>query len=146
MENAPVFPIGVVSELLNVHPETIRVWERQGIIKPQRRSGKRFYSELDMERLQFIQRLIVEEGLNLPAIRHYLQLYPCWQSGGCPACMHRSEVATCTKPCWKEEGTYCQAYGNEITCANCEFRNESKEHKAQQTSLDSDQSINATNQ
>jgi len=51
MKNLPAFPIGVVSELLNVHPETVRVWEKYGVVKPQRRSGKRFYSETDLERL-----------------------------------------------------------------------------------------------
>ena len=65
MNNLAVFPIGVVSELLGVHPETVRVWERYGVIKPKRRSGKRFYSETDMKRLQFIQKLIAED-LNLP--------------------------------------------------------------------------------
>jgi len=130
MKNLAVFPIGVVSELLNVHPETIRVWERHEVVKPQRRSGKRFYSETDLKRLRFIKRLIAEE-LNLPAIRHYLRLYPCWRLDSCPACMHRSELAVCAKPCWKEEGTYCQVYGGEDACSNCEFRKESKEYKAQ---------------
>ena len=128
MKDLPVYPIGVISELLNVHPETIRVWERYDVIKPQRRSGKRFYSENDLKRLRFIKRLIAEE-LNLPAIRYYLRLYPCWQQDGCPACMHRSEIAVCAKPCWKEEGTYCQAYANEDTCTNCEFCEKSKVQK-----------------
>ena len=123
MQNRPVYTIGVVSELLNLHPETIRVWERYGVIKPQRRSGKRFYSENDLKRLRFIKRLIAEE-LNLPAIRYYLHLYPCWQQNGCPSCMHRSELAVCAKPCWKEEGAYCQAYGTEDACSKCEFRAE----------------------
>jgi DNA-binding transcriptional MerR regulator len=127
MENRPVYSIGVVSELINVHPETIRVWERYGVIKPQRRSGKRFYSETDLKRLRFIKRLITEE-LNLPAICHYLRLYPCWQLDGCPACMHRSELAVCAKPCWKEENTYCQAYASEDSCSKCEFRRELKDH------------------
>ena len=125
MKDLPLYTIGVVSELLNVHPETLRVWERYGVVKPQRKSGRRFYSETDLKRLQFIRRLMVEE-LNLPAIRHYLRLYPCWQSNGCLACMHRSELAVCAKPCWKEEGAYCQAYGTEDTCSSCEFRIESK--------------------
>jgi len=124
MKNLPAFPISIVSELLNVHPETVRVWERYGVVKPQRRSGKRFYSELDLKRLRFIKKLITEE-LNLPAIRYYLQLYPCWQLDGCPACMHISSIATCAKPCWKEEGTYCQVYGDENTCLTCEFHRKS---------------------
>jgi len=98
----PVYTIGIVSELISVHPETIRVWERNGVIHPGRRSGRRFYSESDLARLRFVQRL-TGEGLNLPAIRHYLKLYPCWHMDGCPHCMHRSEDASCTKPCWKEE-------------------------------------------
>ena len=125
MSELPLFPIGVVSELLHVHPETIRVWERNGVIKPQRRSGRRFYSETDLKRLRFIQKLMTKE-LNLPAIRYYLRLYPCWQLDGCPACMHRSELTTCGKPCWKEEGTYCLVNGNEDTCSKCVFRREPK--------------------
>lgn len=127
MQNRPVYTIGVVSELLNVHPETVRVWERYGVVKPQRRSGKRFYSETDLKRLRFVQRLI-DEALNLPAIRHYLQLYPCWQLDGCPACMHRSELV-CAKPCWKHEGSYCEVSGNEDACLNCEFHKQQEQDR-----------------
>ena len=126
MNSTPVFPISIVSESLHVHPETLRVWERYGIIKPQRRSGKRFYSETDLRRLQFIKKLI-EEKLNLPAIRHYLQLYPCWQMEDCPSCMRVSKFVVCAKPCWREEGAYCQVYGNKETCLECEFQ---KQHVA----------------
>ncbi len=129
MQNRPLYSIGVVSELLDVHPETIRVWERYGVVEPSRRSGKRFYSDNDLKRLQFIQ-MLTAEGLNLPAVCHYLRLYPCWQMDGCPGCMHPSKVAACAKPCWKEEGTYCQAYGNENTCLTCEFRKESDQQGA----------------
>ena len=120
MQNRPVYPIGIVSELLIVHPETIRVWERSGVITPKRRSGRRYYSETDLKRLRFIQRLITED-LNIPAIRHYLKLYPCWQLDGCLACMHSSNLAMCAKPCWQEEGRSCQVYGSEDACLSCEF-------------------------
>lgn len=119
--NRPLYPIGVIAELLNVHPETIRIWERYGVVNPGRRSGKRYYSENDLKRLRFIQHLI-EEGLNLPAIRHYLKLYPCWAMEGCPGCMQQSQRIGCAKLCWKEEGTYCQVSGNEDMCATCKFR------------------------
>jgi len=120
LENRPLYPISVVSELLNVHPETIRVWERYGIIKPQRRSGKRFYSDMDLKRLRFIQKMIAEQ-LNLPAIRHYLQLYPCWYIDYCPSCMRVSKNVSCAKPCWKEQGLFCQVYGNEGLCLECKL-------------------------
>lgn len=123
--NRPVYPIGVVAELLNVHPETIRTWERAGVVRPpQRRSGKRFYSDEDLQRLRFIQGL-VEGGLNLPAIRHYLRLYPCWFKDGCPGCVHRSKQAVCGKPCWKEAGFYCHLSPEAVSrdmCRNCEYR------------------------
>ena len=130
--NRPLYSIGVVSELLNVHPETIRGWERYGIVRPsQRRSGKRIFSQNDLKRLQFIRRL-TEEGLNLPAIRYYLRLYPCWQTDDCSGSIHCSEQNGFGKPCWQETGAYCQASSNEDPCASCQShcRQESFERPA----------------
>ena len=129
MQDRPLYPIGIVAELIDVHPETIRVWERNGIIKPSRRSGRRFFSEDDLKRLKFIKNLI-DEDLNVPAIRHHLGFYPCWQSNGCPTCVHRSELPNCGKPCWREEGTYCQVTGDAEICLNCEYRKGSAGVKA----------------
>ena len=126
MQDRPLYPIGIVAEILNVHPETVRVWERHGIIHPKRRSGKRFYSEGDLNRLRFIKKLM-GEGLNIPAISHYLKLYPCWQRDNCPVCMHRSDAIGCAKPCWKEEGTYCEVSYAEDPCAKCEFGGQEKQ-------------------
>ena len=129
MSNRPVYPIGIIAELLSVHPETIRVWERNGVIKPKRRSGKRYYSDNDLKRLHFIQRL-VSQSLNLPAIRHFLQLYPCWQMDDCPGCMKRSYDVSCAKPCWQEENTYCHVSENEDSCLNCKLRKQQEQPKA----------------
>ena len=121
MSNRPVYPIGVVSEILEVHPETIRQWEKGGVMEPpQRRSGKRFYSDEDLKRLQFIRKL-TNEGLNLTAIRHYLQLYPCWNMQECPGCMRQTQNAGCAKPCWKEDGTYCLVSSDEALCDGCQL-------------------------
>ncbi len=116
-----VYPLGVVAEMLDVHPETIRQWEKGDVVgHPQRRSGKRFYSDEDLKRLRFIRKLTVE-GLNLPAIRHYLQLYPCWKMHECPGCMHQTQNAGCAKPCWKEEGTFCFVSSDDDMCAGCQL-------------------------
>jgi len=118
-QNRPLYSIGVVAESLDVHPETIRVWERAGIFQPpQRRSGKRFYSENDLKRLQFIHRL-ADEGLSLRAIHYYLRLYPCWKEVDCPGCIHSSSQAGGAKPCWQEPNTFCQVSNNEVPCADC---------------------------
>ncbi|MDD4465323.1 MAG: MerR family transcriptional regulator [Dehalococcoidales bacterium] len=114
----PLYPISSVAELLEVHPETIRIWEKHGIIKPQRKGGKRFYTETDLKRLIFIKKLL-DDHLNLPAIRHYLKLYPCWYMQDCPRCMRSSKYGICSKPCWKEEGTFCQVSADQNSCANC---------------------------
>ena len=123
MQNRPLYPIGVVAELLNLHPETIRVWERYGVVQPQRRSGRRFYSDNDLRRLRFIEKLR-KEGLNKAAVSHYIKLYPCWKHDSCPPCVHFSEHNNCSKPCWKEKGVYCIVSYSTDLCSNCEFNSQ----------------------
>ena len=119
LQNYPLYPIGVVSELLDVHPETIRLWEKAGIVQPpQRRSGKRFYSEKDYKRLQFVH-MLAQEGLTVRAILYYLRLYPCWKTTGCDSCLHSSDQTASAKPCWQEAGSYCQVANSENPCASC---------------------------
>ncbi|MFC1925372.1 MerR family transcriptional regulator [Chloroflexota bacterium] len=119
LQNYPLYSIGVVSELLGVHPETIRLWEKAGIAQPpQRRSGKRFYSEKDYKRLQFVHTL-AQEGLTVRAMLYYLRLYPCWKTMECASCLHSSARNASTKPCWQESGTYCQVANNENPCTSC---------------------------
>ncbi len=119
IQDYPLYSIGVVSELLGVHPETIRLWERSGVVQPpQRRSGKRFYSERDFKRLQFIQKL-AQEGLTLRALHYYLRLYPCWKTADCPGCLYNSAQIGSTKLCWQEAGTYCQVANSKDPCTNC---------------------------
>lgn len=127
MSNQPLYTIGIVSELLQIHPETIRVWERFGLIKPGRRSTKRFFSDNDVKRMRFIQRLM-SDGLNLPGISFFLRLYPCWQYGDCPICMRQSQETGCAKPCWKEENMFCHVSMDENACTECPHRtSESKQ-------------------
>ena len=131
--NRPLYSIGVVSELLDVPPETIRVWEKSGVVQPpQRRSGKRIFSENDLNRLQFV-RSLASEGLTPRAIRYYLRLYPCWWTDGCHGCIHNSEQIASTKPCWQEPGTYCQMANSEDPCASCHIRGQRQQTEAMTT-------------
>jgi MerR family transcriptional regulator/heat shock protein HspR len=121
-EHYPLYTIGVVAELLGIHPETIRVWENSGAVQsPQRRSGKRFYSENDLKRLRFIRKL-TGEGLTQRAIIYYLRLYPCWKTPDCTGCLHSSPQAGGVKPCWQQEDNYCQVASSENPCAGCALR------------------------
>jgi MerR family transcriptional regulator, heat shock protein HspR len=64
-----LFMISVVSEMLDIHPQTLRLYEREGFIKPKRSGGNtRLYSEEDVERLEMILRLTRELGVNLAGV------------------------------------------------------------------------------
>ena len=69
-----VYVISVAAELAGVHPQTLRIYERRGLIEPYRTpGGTRRYSAADLERLSLIQEL-TEEGLNLEGVKRVLEL------------------------------------------------------------------------
>ena len=71
----PVFMISVAAELAEMHPQTLRMYERRGLIRPRRSSkSTRLYSLADVERLRRIQRLVAECGLNLAGVERVLQM------------------------------------------------------------------------
>lgn len=70
-----LFMISVVSEMLGIHPQTLRLYEREGFIKPQRTGGNtRLYSEEDVEKLEMILRLTRELGVNLAGVEVILSM------------------------------------------------------------------------
>jgi MerR family transcriptional regulator, heat shock protein HspR len=72
--NAAVYVISVAAELTGMHPQTLRIYERKGLLDPSRtRGGSRRFSEHDLERLRHIQELTAT-GLNLEGVRRVLQL------------------------------------------------------------------------
>lgn len=70
-----LFMISVVSEMLGIHPQTLRLYEREGFIKPRRTEGNtRLYSEDDVEKLEMILRLTRELGVNLAGVEVILSM------------------------------------------------------------------------
>jgi MerR family transcriptional regulator/heat shock protein HspR len=70
-----VFVISVAAELAGVHPQTLRMYERKGLLNPQRTSGNsRRYSEGDIERLRLIQQLTQVAGVNLAGAKRIIEL------------------------------------------------------------------------
>ena len=70
-----VFMISVAAELADMHPQTLRIYEQKGLVRPQRTAGNtRLYSDADVERLRLIQRLTTEVGLNLAGAERVLRL------------------------------------------------------------------------
>ncbi len=74
-ENQPVYMIGVAAQLCQVHPQTLRQYERIGLVIPSRVGAKnRLYSEFDILRVRRIQRLTQELGVNLAGVEIILRL------------------------------------------------------------------------
>jgi MerR family transcriptional regulator/heat shock protein HspR len=70
----PVFIISVAARLLEMHPQTLRKYEREGLIAPSRTRGKfRLYSDEDLERLRQVKYLVGERGLNLAGVQLTLE-------------------------------------------------------------------------
>ena len=75
MDDRPRYMISVAAELVGMHPQTLRVYEEKGLVRPKRTAGNtRLYSEADLERLRLIQRLTTELGLNLAGVEAVLEL------------------------------------------------------------------------
>jgi len=75
MPDRPLYMISVAAELVGMHPQTLRMYEAKGLVRPGRTpGGTRLYSEADLERLRLIQRLTTELGLNLAGVEHVLRL------------------------------------------------------------------------
>jgi MerR family transcriptional regulator, heat shock protein HspR len=71
----PRYMISIAAELVGMHPQTLRIYEAKGLVRPKRTPGNtRLYSESDLDRLRLIQRLTTELGLNLAGVETVLKL------------------------------------------------------------------------
>ena len=69
------YMISIAAELVGMHPQTLRVYETKGLVRPKRTPGNtRLYSDADLDRLRLIQRLTGELGLNLAGVETVLRL------------------------------------------------------------------------
>ena len=74
-QERPRYMISVAAELVGMHPQTLRIYESKGLVRPGRTPGNtRLYSEADLERLRLIQRLTTELGLNLAGVETVIRL------------------------------------------------------------------------
>jgi MerR family transcriptional regulator/heat shock protein HspR len=74
-DRTPIYVISVAAQLAGMHPQTLRQYDRLGLVTPSRATGRgRRYSAYDVARLRYVQHLSQEEGVNLAGIRHVLEL------------------------------------------------------------------------
>lgn len=126
-EDKGLYTIGTVAQLIGEHPETLRVWEKNNLLRPDREGYQRKYSNNDLKRLKFIKYLIDEKGLNIAGVKHLTSMYSCWYKQNCKggAYKNASKDVNESKQCWKMEGTYCLlATDKAEMCNSCDmFKN-----------------------
>ena len=74
-DDRPVYVISVAAELAGVHPQTLRIYEQKGLLRPKRTQGNsRRYSDADVELLRWIQALTQDEGINLAGVKRIMEM------------------------------------------------------------------------
>jgi len=116
----PIYPIRTAAKLLNISVHTLRMYEKEHLILPFKKStSHRLYSKSDIDRINCIRSAINESKISINGIKTIYSMMPCWEvincskedRGKCSAYLRHSG------PCWavKGEVTVCSA----IDCRNC---------------------------
>jgi len=119
-QNLPLYPIGIVAELIGTTDQTLRLYEKHGLIKPARRNKNRFYSENDIKWLRCLRDLIHNKKISIEGIKKLLDYAPCWEITNCPT----ERKGTCSayidksKPCWELNRMICNTESGRI-CEDC---------------------------
>jgi len=79
----PVYTIGIAAKLLEVCSATLRIWEKKGLIKPARLGKNRYYSQCDIDRLEFIKELLQKKRINIQGVKNILNITYCWELKKC---------------------------------------------------------------
>jgi len=87
-KDLPVYSISVAAKLLNLHPRTLRIYEDEGLIKPERVGNRRLYSANDLTWIGCLRRMIHEDGISIPGIKKLLRYAPCYEIADCPEDVH----------------------------------------------------------
>src|SRR3954447_19022222 len=75
MDDRPRYMISVAADIVGMHPQTLRMYEQKGLVRPKRTAGNtRLYSEADIQRLRLVQQLTTEVGLNLAGVERVLHM------------------------------------------------------------------------
>jgi len=127
----PLYSIGTVARMLGVAVQTLRMYEREGLVVAAKSPGnQRLYAEADVERLRCIRRAITEQKIGIEGIRRIHALIPCWDiikcsledrrncpafrahEGGCWTYLHQNDV------CGMRDCRVCPVYELAVECGN----------------------------
>lgn len=116
----PLYPIGIVAELIGTTDQTLRLYEKHGLLKPARRNKNRFYSENDIKWVRCLRELIHNKKISIEGIKKLLEYAPCWEITVCSEERKNkcSAFIDKTKPCWELNRMICNRENGKI-CEDC---------------------------
>jgi len=79
-----VFTIGSAATMLDLHPRTLRIYEKEGLVKPARQGKWRYYSMDNLKWIGCLRKMIHDHGISIVAIQKLLAYTPCWNIADCP--------------------------------------------------------------
>lgn len=83
-KDLPIYPISVAAKLLAVHPRTLRIYEDEGLIKPDRQGQRRMFSTNDLQWIACLRSAIHDQGISIPGIKKLLRYATCYEIVECP--------------------------------------------------------------
>ena len=83
-DNQAIFTIGTAAKMLEVHPRTLRIYEREELVRPIRKGQWRYYTMDNIKWIECVRDMIHEQGISIAAIKKLLQYTPCWNIAECP--------------------------------------------------------------
>lgn len=131
----PIYPIGIAASTLGVSVETIRLYERRGLIIAVKTEGnQRLFSKSDIKRIECIRKAINKEKISIAGINRMFSLIPCWDIVKCTERHKRNCNAFLkhTQPCWSidHKKNPCES----LDCRECEVYQLSSDcHKIKQS-------------
>ncbi|MEW6511694.1 MAG: MerR family transcriptional regulator [Bacteroidota bacterium] len=124
-----LYTIGEAADLIGVSVPTIRMYEREGLIIPQRKASRhRLFAEHDLQRIRCIRKTINAEKVSIAGIRRMMALIPCWKMKGCSeeernqCAAYRDHDAPCwmvTEKSWSCKSTECRTCRVYIETSDC---------------------------
>jgi MerR family transcriptional regulator/heat shock protein HspR len=117
-ESLPLDPIGIAAELVGTTDQTLRLYEKHGLVSPARRNKNRFYSDNNIKWLRCVRELIHTKKISIEGVKRLLEYAPCWDIQGCPDELRQecSAFVNRAAPCWELTRKHCK---NGMECGNC---------------------------
>ncbi|MEN8153806.1 MAG: MerR family transcriptional regulator [Acidobacteriota bacterium] len=116
----PIYTIGIASSKLGVSVHTLRQYETEGLILSHKTdTGRRIYSEMEIDKIKCIKRMIRDQGLNFEGIRQLMSMIPCWKFRKCSVKSKESceSYKIRTRPCWSSSEKCSEPLPD---CRDCE--------------------------